>query len=153
VKRERHRYVVALSAGEDGRVSVTMPQLPEVATFGSDEAHALKMAADAVYAAVSARLTLGLDVPPGDAGAADELAVAIDVPPKRRGASALHHAALNTATLVVFPGVDEFLPEPILLRIFRRLRMEPERIRELFGFDDEEMETLLAALAVDKLCG
>lgn len=152
MKRQRHRYAVALSAGEDGRVSVTIPQLPEVATFGRDDGHALEMAADALYVAVSARLTLGMDVPPGDAGAADELAVAIDVPPKRRGASLLHHAALNTETLVVFPGVNEFLPEPILLRIFGRLRLEPERIRELFGFDDEEMETLLAALAVDKLC-
>jgi predicted RNase H-like HicB family nuclease len=146
----KRRYSVALSEpGEDGAVCVCIAQFPEVVTFGRDRAHALEMAADAVYVAVCERLRLGMPVPPGDAEAGDELAVAVDVPPRRRRRPPIHCAAIKTDTLVVFPDVDEFLPERVLVRVLRRLRIDPEQIREWFGFGDEEMALLVDALRDD----
>jgi predicted RNase H-like HicB family nuclease len=146
----KRRYSVALSEpGEDGAVCADVAQFPEVATFGRDRAHALQMAADAVYVAVCERLNLGMPVPLSDAEAGDELAVAVDVPPKRHRRPPAHCAAINTDTLVVFPGVDEFLPERVLVRVLHRLRIDPEQIQEWFGFDDDEMALLLDALRDD----
>jgi hypothetical protein len=44
----------------------------------------------------------------------------------------VHRAALNTATLVVVPGVDDVLPDAVLLHIIRRLKLPPERIGDMF---------------------
>ncbi len=49
-------YPCRLTAGEDGRLLVTFPDLPEAATDGADEAEAMAEAADCLTSALAFRL-------------------------------------------------------------------------------------------------
>lgn len=56
-------YPVTLTPDDNGTFLITCPDLPEVTTFGDDEADALSHAADAVAEAVAARLAAFADIP------------------------------------------------------------------------------------------
>lgn len=56
-------YPVTLTPDDNGTFLVTCADLPEVTTFGDDEADALSHAADAVAEAVAARLSVFDDIP------------------------------------------------------------------------------------------
>lgn len=56
-------YRIELTPDDDGSLLVTCPRLPEVTTFGADEAEALAMAGRAVEEALAARIASGEDVP------------------------------------------------------------------------------------------
>jgi antitoxin HicB len=56
-------YPIQLEAAEDGSVTVTFPQVPEAITQGTDEAHALKRAVDALESALSFYTDDGKDLP------------------------------------------------------------------------------------------
>src|SRR6516165_8273018 len=59
------RYPVKLEADDNGTVLATCPSLPEVSTFGEDDADALVHAVDAIEEALAARIAGGEDIPPG----------------------------------------------------------------------------------------
>ena len=56
-------YAVQLTPDDNGALLVTCPDLPEVTTFGSDEADALRHARDAIEEAIAARIARRADIP------------------------------------------------------------------------------------------
>jgi antitoxin HicB len=54
-----------LAPDDNGTVLVTCPALPEVTTFGEDEADALRRAVGAIEEALAARMADGDDIPEG----------------------------------------------------------------------------------------
>lgn len=60
------RYQVKIEPDDNGTLLVTCPALPEVTTFGEDEAHALRHAANAIEEALAARISEGADIPKSD---------------------------------------------------------------------------------------
>jgi antitoxin HicB len=56
-------YRVKFSPDDNGTVLVTCPALPEVTTFGEDEADAFKHAEAAIEEALAARISGGRDIP------------------------------------------------------------------------------------------
>ena len=57
------RYPVKFTKDDDGTLLVTAPDLPEVATFGTDVADALVHAADAIATALQGRITDRKEIP------------------------------------------------------------------------------------------
>jgi antitoxin HicB len=57
------RYPVKLEADDNGTVLATCPSLPEVTTFGEDDADALAHAVGAIEEALAARIADGEDIP------------------------------------------------------------------------------------------
>jgi antitoxin HicB len=56
-------YPVILEPDDNGTLLVTCPDLPEVTTWGEDEADALQRAADAIEEALAARISHRDDIP------------------------------------------------------------------------------------------
>jgi antitoxin HicB len=56
-------YAVLLTPDDNGTLLVTCPDLPEVTTFGSDKADALRHARDAIEEAIAARIAARADIP------------------------------------------------------------------------------------------
>src|SRR5437870_8134340 len=56
-------FPIKLEPDDNGTLLVTCPLLPEVTSFGDDEAGALRHAADAIEEALAARISNGLDIP------------------------------------------------------------------------------------------
>jgi antitoxin HicB len=56
-------YPIKLEADDNGTLLVTCPALPEVTTFGEDEADAIEHARDAIEEAIAARMADGREVP------------------------------------------------------------------------------------------
>jgi antitoxin HicB len=56
-------YPINLEPDDNGTLLVTCPALPEVTTFGGDEAEAIKHARDAIEEAIAARMADGRNVP------------------------------------------------------------------------------------------
>jgi antitoxin HicB len=58
------RYLIKLEPDDNDTLLVTCPaSLPEVATFGEDEADAVRRARDAIEEALAARIGDGMDIP------------------------------------------------------------------------------------------
>ena len=57
------RYLIKLEPDDNDTLLVTCPALPEVATFGEDEADAVRRARDAIEEALSTRIGDGMDIP------------------------------------------------------------------------------------------
>ncbi|HEY1299736.1 MAG TPA: type II toxin-antitoxin system HicB family antitoxin [Stellaceae bacterium] len=64
--QQTRRYVVVLEPEEEGGFTVRVPALPEIVTFGNDEAEALAMAEDAIRLVLEDRSARGEPIP-GDA--------------------------------------------------------------------------------------
>jgi len=58
-------YRIKLEADDNGTFLVTCPALPEVTTFGDDEADATRHAIGAIEEAIAARMAAGNNVPEG----------------------------------------------------------------------------------------
>jgi antitoxin HicB len=56
-------YPIKLEADDNETLLVTCPALPEVTTFGEDEAKAINHARDAIEEAIAARMAHGREVP------------------------------------------------------------------------------------------
>jgi antitoxin HicB len=56
-------YTILLTPDDNGTLLVTCPDLPEVTTFGSDKADALRHARDAIEEAIAARIAARADIP------------------------------------------------------------------------------------------
>src|SRR5262245_31611293 len=57
------KYLIKLEPDDNDTLLVTCPALPEVATFGEDEADALRHATNAIEEALAARIADALDIP------------------------------------------------------------------------------------------
>jgi antitoxin HicB len=69
-------YRVRLEPDDDGSVLVTCPALPEVTSFGTDDADALERVIDAVEVALAGRIADRTAIPPSDpAGTGDRVVV------------------------------------------------------------------------------
>jgi len=60
-------YRIKLQEDDNGTLLITCRALPEVTTFGDDEADAMVHARDALEEALAARISDGQDIPEGDA--------------------------------------------------------------------------------------
>src|SRR5712692_10036506 len=58
-------YRIKTEPDDNGTLLVTCPALPEVTTFGEDEADTLRRARDAIEEALAARIARGEDIPAG----------------------------------------------------------------------------------------
>lgn len=58
-------YRIKIEPDDNGTLLVTCPALPEVTTFGDDEADAMRRAVGAIEEAIAARMADGEDVPGG----------------------------------------------------------------------------------------
>ena len=83
-------YPVVLEPDDNGSVLATCPDLPEVATFGEDEADALQRAADAIEEALAARIASRQEIPKPSPAAGRAVAT---LPPLTIAKVALYHAA------------------------------------------------------------
>jgi antitoxin HicB len=60
------RFAVILEAEEEGGFTVRVPSLPEIVTYGQDEAEALAMAEDAIRLVLEDCAARGEPIPGGD---------------------------------------------------------------------------------------
>ncbi len=58
-------YRIKIEPDDNGTLLVTCPALPEMTTFGDDEADAMRRAVGAIEEAIAARMADGEDVPEG----------------------------------------------------------------------------------------
>ncbi len=58
-----YAYPIELTSDGNGTFLVTCPDLPEVTTFGEDEADAVRHAGDAIKEALAARKARGVEIP------------------------------------------------------------------------------------------
>jgi antitoxin HicB len=69
------RYPIKIEPDDNGTLLVTCPALPEVTTFGEDEADAIRHAVDAIEEALAARIADGTDIPASSRPAKNECTV------------------------------------------------------------------------------
>jgi antitoxin HicB len=125
-------YRIKLEPDDNGTLLVTCPALPEVTTFGDDEAGALRHAVDAIEEAIAARMAEGEDIPQGH----------------QRGP----HLARLPALAVLKIELYRQLREAGITRaeLGRRLGWKRESIDRLFRLDHasrlEQLEAAFAAL-------
>jgi antitoxin HicB len=94
------RFRIVLEKDDNGTFLVTCPALPEVTTFGVDEADCVRHARDAIEEALAARLAAGAQLPEPD-GRHDAPAVSLAALTalKVELYDALQHAGINRAEL------------------------------------------------------
>ncbi|ACL61437.1 type II toxin-antitoxin system HicB family antitoxin [Methylobacterium nodulans] len=116
---------------DDDTLMVICPALPEVATFGEDEADARRHAVDAIEEALAARIADGRDLPPFEDGA-DVVRLPLLTLLKAALYSELRRQGLTRADLV------------------RRLDWKRESVDRLFRLDHasrlDQIEAAMAAL-------
>jgi antitoxin HicB len=88
-------YPVILEADDNGTLLVTCPDLPEVTTWGEDEADALQRAADAIEEALAARISHRDDIPEPTAARGRPVP---SLPPLTTAKVALYRAAHASGT-------------------------------------------------------
>ena len=64
---QTRKFAVILEAEEEGGFTIRVPSLPEIVTYGRDEAEALAMAEDAIRLVLEDCAARGEPVPSGDA--------------------------------------------------------------------------------------
>jgi antitoxin HicB len=111
------RYPIKLEPDDNGTFLVTCPALPEVTTFGEDEADGLRRALGAIEEALAARIADSVDIP---------------APPARRGLAVV--LPLMTTLKV---SLYRALREAGITRaeLMRRLGWNRESVDRLFRLD------------------
>ena len=77
VDRQR-TFAVTLRPEPEGGFTVRVPALPEIVTYGADEAEALAMAKEAIELSLEHRIAEGQDLPPDQP--ARMVHVTVDIP-------------------------------------------------------------------------
>ncbi|HUO12588.1 MAG TPA: type II toxin-antitoxin system HicB family antitoxin [Caulobacteraceae bacterium] len=94
------RFRIELEKDDNGTFLVTCPALPEVTTFGVDEADCIRHARDAIEEALAARLAAGARLPEPDGGKdAQAVPLAALTALKIELYDALQQAGINRAEL------------------------------------------------------
>jgi len=78
VQRTR-KFTVVLEPEEEGGFTVRVPSLPEIVTYGKDEAEALAMAEDAIRLVLEDSLARGEPLPNGEPTQIREVTVTLAV--------------------------------------------------------------------------
>ena len=95
------RYPIKLEPDDNGTLMVTCPLLPEVTSFGEDEAGAVRHAVDAIEEALAARSDDGVDVPaPPARGRGRTVALPLMTALKVALYRALHESGITRAELM-----------------------------------------------------
>jgi len=76
VQRTR-KFTVVLEPEEEGGFTVRVPSLPEIVTYGKDEAEALAMAEDAIRLVLEDSLARGEPLPNGEPAQIREVTVTL----------------------------------------------------------------------------
>ena len=74
---ETRKFAVVLEPEEEGGFTVRVPALPEIVTYGRDEAEALEMAADAIRLVLEDCAARGEPIPSGDPSRIREVSVTL----------------------------------------------------------------------------
>lgn len=61
--RQTTTFTIILHPEPEGGYTVRVPALPEIVTYGDDEAHALAMAKEAIELAIEVRVDMGEPIP------------------------------------------------------------------------------------------
>ena len=115
------RYPIKLTKDSDGSLLVTAPDLPEVTSYGSNEADALIHAADAIATALQGRIGDRKDIPTPS--------------PAKRGQRLVTLSALVTAKLALYRAMMETGTRKADLA--RRLNVHPPQIDRLLDLDHD----------------
>ncbi|ACB27661.1 type II toxin-antitoxin system HicB family antitoxin [Methylobacterium radiotolerans] len=127
------RYPVVLTPDDDGSLLVTCPDLPEVTSFGDDEAEALIHGADAVATALKGRITARQPIPEPSPITDRSVALSSLIALKLELYRAMAETNVRKADLV------------------RRLQVHPPQVDRLLDLDhDSRLDQLEAALTA---CG
>jgi antitoxin HicB len=133
-------FPIKLEPDDNGTLLVTCPLLPEVTSFGDDEADALRHAADAIEEALAARISDGLDIP-----------VPAARPARSRGGR--HRPAVTLSLMTALKvALYHALREAKITRaeLTRRLGWNRESVDRLFRLDHasrlDQIEAAFAAL-------
>jgi antitoxin HicB len=125
-------YRIKLEADDNGTFLVTCPALPEVTTFGDDEADAMRHAAGAIEEAIAARMADGEDIPEGH----------------QRGPRLLRLPALTVLKVELYRQLRE--AGITRAELARRLGWKRESVDRLFRLDHasrlEQLEAAFGAL-------
>jgi antitoxin HicB len=73
--QQTRKFAVILEAEEEGGFTVRVPSLPEIITYGRDEAEALAMAEDAIRLVLEDCAARGEPIPNGDPARIREVTV------------------------------------------------------------------------------
>ena len=74
---QTRKFTVVLEPEEEGGFTVRVPSLPEIVTYGKDEAEALAMAEDAIRLVLEDSVARGEPVPNGESARIREVMVTI----------------------------------------------------------------------------
>ncbi len=125
-------YRIKLEPDDNGTLLVTCPALPEVTTFGENEANAIHHAVSAIEEAIAARMAAGEDVPEGH----------------QRGPRLVRLPALTVLKVELYRQLRE--AGMTRAELARRLGWKRESVDRLFRLDHasrlEQIETAFAAL-------
>ena len=125
-------YRIKLEPDDNGTLLVTCPALPEVTTFGENEADAIHHAVGAIEEAIAARMAAGEDVPEGH----------------QRGPRLVRLPALTVLKVELYRQLRE--SGMTRAELARRLGWKRESVDRLFRLDHasrlEQIETAFAAL-------
>lgn len=136
------RFPIKLEPDDNGSLLVTCPLLPEVTTFGDDEADALRHAVDAIEEALAARINDGLDIPVPPAR-----------PPSARSRATRYRRGVTLPLMTALKvALYRALRDAKITRaeLTRRLRWNRESVDRLFRLDHasrlDQIEAAFAAL-------
>ncbi len=125
-------YRIKIEPDDNGTLLVTCPALPEVTTFGDDEADAMRRAVGAIEEAIAARMADGEDVPEGH----------------QRGPRLVRLPALTVLKVELYRQLRE--AGITRAELARRLEWKRESVDRLFRLDHasrlEQLEAAFAAL-------
>jgi antitoxin HicB len=125
-------YRIKIEPDDNGTRLVTCPALPEVTTFGDDEADAMRRAVGAIEEAIAARMADGEDVPEGH----------------QRGPRLVRLPALTVLKVELYRQLRE--AGMTRAELARRLGWKRESVDRLFRLDHasrlEQLEAAFAAL-------
>ena len=125
-------YRIKLETDDNGTLLVTCPSLPEVTTFGDDQADATQHAVGAIEEAIASRMADGEDVPEG----------------QQRGPRLVRLPALTVLKVELYRQLRE--TGMTRAELARRLDWKRESVDRLFRLDHasrlEQLEAAFAAL-------
>jgi antitoxin HicB len=125
-------YRIKLEPDDNGTLLVTCPALPEVTTFGENEADAIHQAVNAIEEAIAARMAASEDVPEGH----------------QRGPRLVRLPALTVLKVELYRQLRE--AGMTRAELTRRLGWKRESVDRLFRLDHasrlEQIEAAFAAL-------
>ncbi len=125
-------YRIKIEPDDNGTLLVTCPALPEMTTFGDDEADAMRRAVGAIEEAIAARMADGEDVPEGH----------------QRGPRLVRLPALTVLKVELYRQLRE--AGITRAELARRLAWKRESVDRLFRLDHasrlQQLEAAFAAL-------